>query len=167
MEADPVQIEQALFDRLQDLGIQVQTHRHAPLLTVADSKALRGDLPGLHIKNLFLRDKKRQLWLVTALEDRPIDLKALRQQLGARGNLSFGSANLLHEALGVTPGAVTPFAVLNDRDHRVTAVLDSALMAGPVVNAHPLHNQATTAIAPTDLLDFMASCGHSPLLMDL
>ena len=167
MEEDLVQIEQPLFDQLQDLGIRVQTHRHAPLLTVADSKVLRGDLPGLHIKNLFLRDKKRQLWLVTTLEDRPVDLKALRHRLGARGNLSFGSADLLQEALGVTPGAVTPFAVLNDRDQRVTAVLDRALVAGPVVNAHPLHNRATTAIASADLLDFMASCGHSPLLIDL
>ncbi len=166
METGHDEVERPLFEQLGKLGIAVQTHRHPALMTVADSKALRGDLPGLHIKNLFLRDKKRRMWLVTVLEDRQIDLKALRRELGAQGNLSFGSADLLQEVLGVSPGAVTPFSVLHDQDQRVTTVLDRALLAGPVVNAHPLHNRATTAIAPADLLQFMAACGHQPLLMD-
>ena len=160
-------IERPLFARLQALGIRTETHRHPPLHTVAESKALRGDLPGAHIKNLFLRDKKRHMWLVTVLEDRQIDLKRLRQHLDTSGNLSFGSADLLRHTLGVEPGAVTPFAVMNDTVGLVQAVIDRTLTAAAVVNAHPLHNEATTAIAATDLLAFMAACGHSPIIMDL
>lgn len=155
-----------LFARLRELGIEARTHEHPPLHTVAESKALRGALPGGHIKNLFLRDKKRNLWLVTVLEDREIDLKALRHRLGARGNLSFGDAALLTEALGVAPGAVTPFAVINDPQGRVALVIDKAVLAHDPVNAHPLHNEATTAIAPDDLLAFVRACGHDPEILD-
>jgi len=161
------EIETPLFDRLDGLDIAHETHRHPPLHTVEESRALRGDLPGTHIKNLFLRDKKRSLWLVTVLEARAVDLKALRHVLGAKGNLSFGSAELLAEALGVEPGAVTPFAVLNDVDHRVTMALDRGVLDADPVNAHPLHNAATTAIAGRDLLRFLEACGHPPLLLDL
>lgn len=163
---DHESIEAPLHARLRGLGIATAIHRHPPLKTVDDSKALRGDLPGVHIKNLFLRDKKRQMWLVTVHEDRAVDLKALRRLLGASGGLSFGSAELLLDALGVAPGAVTPLAVLNDTQGRVRAVLDRAILAGPVVNAHPLHNQATMAMAPGDLLRFLAACEHEPLIMD-
>lgn len=157
---------QDLFARLEALGIETRTHEHPPLHTVAESKALRGTLPGGHIKNLFLRDKKRNMWLVTVLEDREIDLKALRHRLGARGNLSFGDAALLAEALGVAPGAVTPFAVINDPEARVALVIDRAVLAHDPVNAHPLHNEATTAIAPDDLLAFVRACGHEPEILD-
>lgn len=160
-------VERPLMERLAALGIETRTHRHPPLRTVAESKALRGELEGVHIKNLFLRDKKRNLWLVTVQEDHEVDLKALRNHLDTRGNLSFGSADLLVEALGVTPGAVTPFAVMNDEAARVTFVLERAVLDGPVVLAHPLHNEATTAIAPDDLLRFAEACEHSPLLIDL
>ena len=105
---------ETLFHRLDALGIAHRTHRHPPVFTVEESKALRGILPGAHVKNLFLRDKKKRVWLVTALEERHIDLKALKRRLGASGSLSFGSAELLMEVLGVTPGSVTPFAVIND-----------------------------------------------------
>ena len=159
--------ERPLFARLHALGIETETHRHPPLHTVAESKALRRDLPGAHIKNLFLRDKKRNMWLVTVLEDHRINLKRLRQLLETSGNLSFGSADLLRQTLGVEPGAVTPFAVMNDAAGLDRAVIDRALTTASVVNAHPLHNQATTAIAATDLLAFMSACGHSPLVLDL
>lgn len=158
--------EEALFQQLDTLGVNHETHRHAPLFTVEESQALRGTLPGAHIKNLFLRDKKKNIWLVTALENRQIDLKALRKQLGAKGNLSFGNADLLMEVLGVIPGAVTPFGVLNDREGRATMVLDQAILDHEWVNAHPLRNDRTTAIAPDGLLRFLEDCQHPPTILD-
>lgn len=156
----------ALLARLDELGLAHETVDHPPLRTVEESRALRGDLPGGHIKNLFLRDKKKSLWLVTVLEDRDVDLKGLKAQLGARGNLSFGSAELLMEALGVVPGAVTPFGVVNDRAGRVVQVLDSGLLAHDRINAHPLRNDRTTAISPDGLLAFLRAEGHEPLILD-
>jgi len=155
-----------LFARLDELGIACATHAHAPLFTVEQSRALRGDLPGAHIKNLFLRDKKRRMWLVTVLESREIDLKALRRRIGAQGTLSFGNAELLMTHLGVLPGAVTPFAVINDRAGQVTMVLDKALQTAELVNAHPLRNDRTSAIAAEDLARFLEAEGHAPLIVD-
>jgi Ala-tRNA(Pro) deacylase len=157
----------ALFARLDALGIAHTTHRHPPLHTVEESKALRGTLPGGHTKNLFLRDKKRRIWLVVADEDRPVDLKALRKLLGGSGSLSFGSPELLWEVLGVRPGSVTPFGLINDTGHRVTVILDAGLMAHDPINVHPLTNDATTTVARDDLLRFIRACGHEPRVMDL
>lgn len=162
----PMLTPDQLLAHLAETGIAAVTHRHPPLFTVAESKALRGDLPGGHIKNLFLRDKKKNMWLVTVLEDRKIDLKALGRRLGAKGNISFGSAERLAAALGVTPGSVTPFAVINDSAGVVSMVLDKAVLDHDPVNAHPLTNEATTAIAPGDLLAFLEACGHAPLILD-
>jgi len=163
----PGDIEAPLLTRLDALDIHVEIHRHPPLHTVAESRELRGSLPGGHIKNLFLRDKKRNQWLVTVLEDATVDLKALRHTLGASGNLSFGSADLLSASLGVAPGSVTPFAVMNDTDGIVSMVLDRALLDHDPINAHPLHNGATAAIGRDDLLRFLAACDHRPELIDL
>lgn len=157
--------EADLMARLDELGIRTVTQRHAPMFTVEDSRALRGDLPGGHCKTLFLRDKKRNLWLVVALEDRMIDLKALTKAIGAN-RLSFGSAELLWEVLGVTPGAVTPFALINDTETRVRLVLDKGMLDLDPLNYHPLHNEATTAIAPGDLLRFVRALGFEPLIID-
>lgn len=159
--------EARLLARLDALGIAVEIHRHPPLHTVAESREQRGALPGAHIKNLFLRDKKRTKWLVTVAEDAEIDLKALRRLLGASGNLSFGAPDMLRESLGVEPGSVTPFAVMNDDACNVTMVLARDLLAFDIVNAHPLHNEATAAIARDDLLRFLENCGHPPLVVDL
>ena len=156
-----------LFARLDELGLDHHTVEHPPVFTVAEPKAHRGSLTGTHIKNLFLRDKKRRQWLVTVPEDATVDLKALRHTLGASGNLSFGSADLLMASLGVAPGSVTPFAVLNDAGGIVTMVLDRAVLAADPVNAHPLHNAATAAIGRDDLLRFLADCAHPPVLIDL
>src|SRR3954468_15052790 len=117
---------QQLFAKLEALGIAQHTVEHPPVFTVEEAKALRGNLPGHHIKNLFLRNKKEQMWLVVALEDRAIDLKRLGEALGA-GRLSFGSPERLQKYLGVEPGSVTPFAVINDTGHQVTLVLDEGL----------------------------------------
>jgi Ala-tRNA(Pro) deacylase len=155
-----------LFRRLAALDIKVTTTLHPPVATVEANKALRGELPGGHTKNLFLKDKKGGLWLVVALEDRAIDLKELRRRL-ASSPLSFARAGLLRDVLGVEPGAVTPFAVINDADSRVRVVLDAAMLRIDPLNFHPLVNTRTTAIAPVDLLRFFEATGHPPLLLDL
>lgn len=160
-------LEAPLLARFRALGIEVVMHRHAPLHTVEESRALRGTMPGSHIKNLFLRDKKRNQWLVTVPEDARVDLKALRHVLGSSGNLSFGSAELLAASLGVKPGAVTPFAVLNDTAGAVAMVLARSVLDSGPVNAHPLHNEATAAIDRDDLLRFLDACDHPPQLIDL
>ncbi|HZQ01574.1 MAG TPA: prolyl-tRNA synthetase associated domain-containing protein [Reyranella sp.] len=157
---------QQLFDRLAELGIAQRTVEHAPVFTVEQAKEHRGELPGHHIKNLFLRNKKEEMWLVVALEDRSIDLKQLGERLGA-GRLSFGSPERLRKYLGVEPGSVTPFAVINDTGHAVRLVLDEGLKAPGPVNGHPLTNTMTTAVELTDLLRFFEATGHKPQWLDL
>ena len=152
---------QQLFARLDQLGIAHRTVEHPPVFTVEEAKALRGNLPGHHIKNLFLRNKKEEMWLVVALEDRAIDLKRLGDVLGA-GRLSFGSADRLQRYLGVEPGSVTPLSLANDQAHAVRLVLDRGIANGGPVNAHPLVNTMTTALAPADLLRFFEATGHTP-----
>lgn len=156
---------ETLLERLDGLAIAYSVHHHPPLRTVEDSKALRGDLPGGHCKNLFLRDKKGRMWLVVTLEDRAVDLKALGALLSAR--LSFGSADRLLAALGVLPGAVTPFAMINDTERSVTIVIDRALLAFERLNYHPLVNTMTIGVSPADLLRFLADRGHEPLVVDM
>ena len=156
---------QQLFARLDQLGIAHRTVEHPPVFTVEEAKALRGNLPGHHIKNLFLRNKKEEMWLVVALEDRAIDLKRLGDVLGA-GRLSFGSADRLKRTLGVEPGSVTPLAVANDQAHAVRLALDRGIADGGPVNAHPLVNTMTTALAPADLLRFFEATGHTPRWLD-
>ena len=155
---------QQLFARLAALGIAQRTVEHPPVFTVEEAKALRGNLPGHHIKNLFLRNKKEEMWLVVALEDRPIDLKRLGEALGA-GRLSFGSAERLKRHLGVEPGSVTPFALVNDESHAVRLALDRGVADGAPVNAHPLVNTMTTSIARDDLVKFLESTGHPPRIV--
>ena len=156
---------QQLFARLDQLGIAHRTVEHPPVFTVEDAKALRGNLPGHHIKNLFLRNKKEEMWLVVALEDRAIDLKRLGEVLGA-GRLSFGSGDRLKRTLGVEPGSVTPLSLVNDEACAVQLVLDRGVADGGLVNAHPLVNTMTTALAPADLLRFFEATGHTPRWLD-
>ena len=157
--------EAALLARLDALGIGWTRHALPPLFTVEDSRALRGDLPGLHVKNMFLKEKKGGLWLVTCREDRRVRIRDLEREIGAK-NTSFGKPELLWEALGVLPGAVTPFAALNDRQGRVRLVLDRAVLETEIVNAHPLHNEATIAVSPEGLVRFLEDTGHAPLTVD-
>ena len=151
-----------LFAALDALGILHSTVKHPPLFTVEQSRNLRGQIPGGHTKNLFLRDKKYDIYLIVVLEDANIDLKGLHRRLGASGRFSFGSADLLREVLGVEPGAVTPFGVINDTAGRVTVVLDKAMMAYETLNYHPLVNTMTTSIKREDLVKFLESTGHVP-----
>ena len=156
----------ALLARLDALGVAYTEHRHPPLYTVEDSKALRGELPGGHCKNLFLKDKKGQYWLVVALEDRRIDLKTLDSKIGA-ARLSFGSAERLWQVLGVRPGAVTPFSLINDKTGQVKLVLDKGMLAHDPLNYHPLVNDRTIALSPEGLLAFLRDTGHEPAILDL
>jgi len=150
---------------LADLGISITTVRHPPLFTVADSQALRGEIAGGHTKNLFLKDKKDNFFLLTVDEDATVDLKQVHQLIGAAGRVSFAKPEMLMELLGVAPGSVTVFGLINDTRHRVKAVLDAALMENAVVNAHPLTNEATTSIAAGDLRRFIEATGHEAVIL--
>jgi Ala-tRNA(Pro) deacylase len=151
-----------LFAYLDSLGIAHATVTHPAVFTVEEARALRGKVAGGHTKNLFLRDKKDAPYLVVAAEDAVIELKSLHRLLGASGRFSFGSSELMRELLGVEPGSVTPFAVINDKACRVTVVLDAAMMGNEVLNFHPLINTGTTTIAREDLLKFLEATGHPP-----
>jgi len=151
-----------LLDRLAALGIPSTTLSHQAVFTVAESQTLRGTIAGAHSKNLFVKDKKGRLFLVSAEAHARIDLKRLHETLGASGRLSFGSAELLHEKLGVTPGSVTAFAVINDRAGEVTMVLDANLMTGADVNFHPLINTATLRVGRDDFLAFLDGRPNPP-----
>ncbi|CAK0777573.1 Ala-tRNA(Pro) deacylase [Azospirillaceae bacterium] len=161
----PVTPEQLLM-RLCELGIKTSTVDHPPLFTVEESRALRGALPGGHCKSLFLTDKKKNLWLVVALEDELIDLRRLHQRLGC-GRLSFAGAGEMMRILGVTPGSVTPFGLINDRAQEVSVALDQRMMAQELLNYHPLVNVKTTAIRSEDLLIFIRACGHAPCMVNV
>jgi len=149
------------------LGIAHATVTHPALFTVEQSRELRGTIPGGHTKNLFLKDKKGALFLVTALEDAVIELKSLHRRLAASGRFSFGPADLMRATLGIEPGAVTPFAAMNDAERRVSVVLDAALMRHETINCHPLVNTMTTSIARADLVRFLESTGHPPRIAAL
>jgi len=156
-----------LFDRLEALGIASWTVEHPPMFTVEQSQSLRGQLPGAHTKNLFLKDKDDRLVLVVAKEDTKVDLKKLAKELGF-GRFSFGKPDLLMAALGVEPGSVTAFALINESSRDLAAVVvDEALMAFAQVNCHPLVNSATTRLGTQNLLRFMRDCGHEPLIVQL
>jgi Ala-tRNA(Pro) deacylase len=154
-----------LFAFLDRLGVRHSTVEHPPLFTVEQSQALQGRVPGAHTKNLFLKDKKGALYLVTALEDAAIELKSLHNRVGAKGRFSFGSADQMRETLGVEPGSVTPLGALNDTEHKITVVLDAALMENELINAHPLTNTMTTALSRDDLVRFLRATGHEPLVV--
>jgi Ala-tRNA(Pro) deacylase len=155
-----------LFARLDRLAIPYATHRHAPVFTVAEAVALRGALPGGHCKCLFLEDRKGGLWLIVVLEDRRLDLKRLSDRLGAP-RFSFASPERMRQVLGVEPGSVTPFALINETAAAVAVVLDAAMLRCDPLNYHPLVNTATTALAPDHLLRFIADCGHRPRIVAL
>jgi len=158
--------EAALFKRLDALGIAHKTFLHPAVFTVEESDAHCGHIPGMHTKNLFLKDRAGELWLVVARADLRVDLKALSIQL-ASPRFSFGSPELLVEALGMRPGSVTPFSVLNDTARRVRVVLDKDMMDADPLNFHPLRNDQTTAISADGLLCFLRDTGHEPLIVSL
>lgn len=153
-----------LMARLAELGIATTTVDHEAVYTVAESSKLERDIPGGHTKNLLLKDKRDRLFLVTALGAGVIDMKSLHKLLGS-DRLSFARPELLLEVLGVAPGSVTVFALMNDVGRRVNVVLDARLMEHDTINCHPLENTATTNIARDDLLRFIRACGHEPRIL--
>ncbi|MEL6769187.1 MAG: prolyl-tRNA synthetase associated domain-containing protein [Pseudomonadota bacterium] len=157
--------QDGLYALFGDLGIAYAHHDHPPFHTVEDSRAMRGELPGAHVKNMFLKAKKGGLALVTCLEDRQVRIRDLEKAIGLK-DCSFGKPDLLWETLGVRPGAVTPFAIVNVAPGSVRFVLDEAVMALGTIHAHPLHNEATTAIATADFTRFLAHTGHEALMLD-
>jgi len=155
-----------LFARLDALGIRHATYRHPAVFTVAEAVSLRGTLPGGHCKCLFLKDKKAGLWLVVVLEERRLDLKGLADRLDAP-RFSFASPETMRATLGIEPGSVTPFALINATAASVAVALDETMLRHDPLNYHPLINTATTAVAPGDLLRFIAACGHEPRMVAL
>ena len=149
-----------LHDYLATLGIEVKTVTHPPLFTVADSQNLRGEIAGGHTKNLFLKDKKDNFFLVTVEEDAIVDLKTIHTVIGAASKVSFGKPEKLLEYLGLIPGSVSVLGAINDIEHQVSIILDEALMRHEIINAHPLTNEATTSIRCDDLLKFLKATGH-------
>jgi len=155
---------QDLLAFLDRLGISHTTVSHPPLFTVTESQSLRGKIPGGHTKNLFLKDKPGALFLVVAEEDARIDLKSIHPRIGSK-RVSFGSAELLLQHLGVLPGSVTPFGAINDTAGAVSVILDAAMMRHAVLNFHPLINTMTTSIAARDLITFLKATGHDPRIL--
>ena len=149
---------------LETNRIAVSTVEHPPLFTVGESQALRGEIPGGHTKNLFLKDKKDRIYLVVAEENADIDMKTLHKRIDS-ARLSFGKPELLGEVLGVIPGSVTPFGIINDTGRRVTVVLDAALLRHDRLNFHPLENTATSTISRDDFLAFLRHAGHEPKIL--
>jgi Ala-tRNA(Pro) deacylase len=151
-----------LMRRFDDLGIKTETIEHEAFFTVAESRQGKGTLPGGHTKNLFLKDKKDRVFLVVAEADAAIDLKKIHEKIGASGRVTFGKPDLLMDLLGVIPGSVTPFGLINDAQGRVTVVLDQPMLDHEILNYHPLENTATTSIRREDLLAFIRATGHDP-----
>lgn len=157
---------EALFARLEGLGIATTTYEHQAVFTVEQARALHDRVPGVHCKNLLFKDAKSKLWLVVMPAERAVDLKTLPDRIGSK-RLSFAQPNVLMATLGVEPGAVTPFGLINDQRRQVAVSLDRWMMEQPLLNFHPLVNTASTCIAAGDLLRFIRACGHEPALVDL
>lgn len=166
MPDNPTTVEEPLFAKLRNLGVETKTTRHPAVFTVEESQQHRGLLSGGHCKSLFLKNKKGSFWLLVAEESRSIDLKLVARTVGA-GRLSFCKPDLVNDILGVRPGAVTPFALINKNSRGVQVILDESMLKLEKLNYHPLHNEATTTISPADLLIFIRSCGHEPIILEL
>ncbi len=155
-----------LFQIFQRLGISHALHHHQPIFTVQEGEHLKASIPGLHCRNLFLKDKKEQMFLVVAANDTAVDMKKLEGVIGS-ARLSFGSPDRLWKYLGITPGSVCPFVAVNDTEHRVTIVLDAYMMASKLVCYHPLDNSMSVCLTPADLLKFFDHTGHQVKILDL
>jgi len=155
-----------LLARLDELGIPHTTTEHPAVFTVEEARRHTGHLPGGHCKSLFLKDKKAGLWLLICLDHRRIDTSRLAKAIDSP-RLSFARPELLDETLGITPGAVTPFALINDAEQRVQPLLDRAMLAHERLNFHPLTSEATTTIPAAGLLRFIEACGHTARIVEL
>ena len=146
---------------LEKLGIPFVNTPHPPAFTVEDGNKYWADIKGVHCKNIFCKDAKDRLWLIVAPANEPVNLKTLPEKIGSK-RLSFASPAIMEETLGVTPGSVTPFGLINDTELKISVVLDKSMMEAELINFHPLENTATTTVTPKGLMDFIAHCGHRP-----
>ena len=152
---------------LDKLGLKTTTHDHPAVFTVAESHKIKQEIVGGHTKNLFLKDKKDNIFLVVAESDAALNLKTIHEKIGANGRVTFGKPELMFELLGVVPGSVTPFGLINDPDRRISVVLDKPMMDHAILNYHPLENTATTSIASADLITFLRATGHEPAIIEV
>ena len=157
---------QALMEYLGTLGITFDLHHHRAVFTVAESEAVDAAIPGTHCRNLFLRDKKKNNFLVVLQNATEVDIKKLPALIGS-DRLSFGSAERLWEYLGVRPGSVCPYSIMNDTGMNVKICLDKSMMETDIVNYHPMVNTMTVSVKPADLIRFIESTGHTPHIIDL
>jgi Ala-tRNA(Pro) deacylase len=155
-----------LFALLDGLGIEHSTVQHPPIFTVEEGRPWHDLIPGLHCKNLFIKDRKGGIWLVLMPGDKRADLARLEKVLAAP-RFSFARPELLQEVLELTPGSVTPFGLINDRQRRVTVILDQQMLDAEWVNFHPLHNAASTTLRSADLLRFVRALGYDPIMIRL
>lgn len=155
-----------LFRLLEELGISYTNYEHEPTHRVEQSKLLKEHIPGAHTKNLFLYTPGEDYFLVTMMNDKRLNLKAFEKQLG-QGRLSFASPRRLMMCLGLTPGSVTPFGVLNDLTHQVTVILDADMMEHELLNYHPLRNDMTVTVSNADFRKFFDHTGHTPHILTL
>ena len=151
---------------LERMGLTYTLHHHRAVFSVSESSDIDAEIPGAHTRNLFLRDKKENMFLLTLMAHTKIDLNLLPSLLGS-GRLSFGSPDRLKKYLGITPGSVTPFAVVNNEKHAVKLILDKEMMEKDIVNFHPLINTMTVGLTPDALLKFLANIGCPFQIMDL
>ena len=166
MQKTPPFDAQKLLDYLEHLHIAFQRYTHPAVFTVAEANHVSNTIPGAHCRNLFLRDKRETMFLVTLRDQTPVDLKKLATVLGA-GRLSFGSPERLWTYLGVRPGSVTPLAILNDTDRRVHLILEAGMMTEPIINFHPLENTMTVGMTPSDLMTILEKHAITPQIIDL
>lgn len=155
-----------LLQLMDDLSLKYKVFDHEPIFTVEEGLHLKENIPGTHCRNLFLRDKKKKMFLVVAANETEIDLKKLPELIDS-GRLSFGSGDRLWENLGIRQGSVNPFCIVNDTDNNVRIILDAHMMAQPLVNYHPMDNAQTIGLSPDDLITFIKSTGHAPEIIDL
>ena len=153
---------QELFALLDTLNIETTTHDHVAVFTVEESNKIKQEIPGGHTKNLFLKDKKGNFFLIVVEGSAKIPLNKIHGLVGASGRLSFGKPEALMELLGVAPGSVTAFAPMNDTNNKVKVIIDEPLLRYDLINCHPLTNEATTTISREDLLKFLEHINHKP-----
>lgn len=155
-----------VFAAFESLGIEHDTLVHIPLYTVEEAKTVKYGLAGAHTKNLFLRNKKGRMFLLVIEQNRRVDLKALRDQLELTGGqLAFASTERLMMYLGVVPGSVSPLAVINDHDSKVSVYIEKALLEHDSIYLHPCRNTHSTRISTQDLLKALSAWGHEPELI--
>lgn len=161
-----LQTQEELLSVLDKIGIEYTNHEHPAVYTVEEADLHHEGIDGVHSKNLFFKDRKKNLILIVTLSDKPIKIKEVEKKIDTKG-LTFGKPELLAEVLGVIPGAVTPLAVINAKNHDLRVILDEEMMEHDLLNFHPIVNTATTTIRSKDLLKFMEHCNQGAEIIRL